>query len=320
MPDSSLGNETSRLVMTVLGPIAADECGITNCHEHVLIDAANAYPDGDYDWIVFEEELLVEELEPFRKSGGQTLVSLTNIGLGRDPLGLKRISEASRMNIVMGAGWYLRRTYPSYIWEKSVDELAGMIVQDIVEGVDDTGVKAGIIGEIGTGREYVWPEEERVFRAVARAHLQTGAPIYTHTTHFGELALEQISILEEEGVDLSRVVIGHLGDRRGVETVLPIAEKGVWLAIDNIGWRTYTRDEQRVQNICQLVQAGYLDRILLGMDICRNSDLCYYGGRGYGYLLDTFVPLLRKEGLTDQQVETMLRDNPWRALSFEMPK
>lgn len=315
---NSLGGQRGRIVMTVLGPISPEELGITSCHEHLLIDASGLFLDSDYDHIVFEEELLVEELKPFREAGGRTVVSLSNIGLGRNPLGLKRIAEASGVNIVMGSGWYRSEVYPPYVWQKSADELATMIVQEVVGGVDDTGVRAGIIGEIGTGRKYITPEEERVLRAVARAHLQTGAPIYTHTTHFGELGLEQLSILEEEGVDVSRVIIGHLGDRRGIETILRIAEKGAWLGIDNIGWLTYTRDEQRLENICKLVGAGYLDRILLGTDICRNSSLQYYGGKGYDYLLKTFVQLLRNGGLTDQEIDMMLVANPREALSFEL--
>jgi phosphotriesterase-related protein len=244
------------------------------------------------------------------------MVSATNIVIGRDPAALKRISQEAGVHVVMGTGWYLREYYPAYVQEKLPDELAEILVHEIAHGVDGTDVRPGVIGEVGTGRGFIRPDEERVFRAVARAQRQTGVAISTHTTHFGELAHEQLSIFEEEHVDPTRVIIGHLGDRRGVETLLPIAERGVWLQIDNIGWLSYTSDEQRVRNLCDLADAGYLDRLLLGTDICLNSSLTYYGGRGYGYLLTTFVPLLGEAGFSEAEIRMMLVDNPARALSF----
>ena len=307
----------NRLIMTVLGPIAADECGITSCHEHLIFDPGwGTSADFNYDRIMYDVELQVEELSYFKAAGGRTIVSATNIGIGRDPLALRRISQEAGVQVVMGTGWYLPEYYPAYVQERLPDQLADMLVQEIADGVDGTGVRPGVIGEVGTGRGFVRPEEERVLRAVARAQRQTGLVISTHTTHFGELACEQISIFEEEHVDPTRVIIGHLGDRRGIDTLLPIAERGVWLQIDNIGWLSYTCDEQRVRNVCDLADAGYLDRILLGTDICLNSCLTCYGGRGYAYLLTTFVPLLREAGFGEAEIRMMLVDNPARALSF----
>ena len=305
------------IIMTVCGPIDPGECGITSCHEHVILDPGGAtLTDVNYDLVMYDVDLQIEELEHFRAAGGQTIVSMTNIGIGRDPAALKRVSEGSGVHIVMPTGWYQASTYPPYIEEKMPDDLADLLVQDIVEGVDGSGIRAGIIGEVGTGRNYIRPDEERVFRAAARAQRRTGVALYTHTTHFGELALEQIALLEEEGVDLDRVVIGHLGDRQGIDMLLPIASRGVWLGIDNIGWLSYARDERRVQNLCELAEAGYLDRILLGTDICLNSSLRYYGGRGYAHLLDTFRPLLRDAGFSETEIQAMLVDNPRKMLSM----
>ena len=308
------------VIMTVRGPIDPDECGVTSCHEHIILDpGGTTLMDVNYDLVMYDAELQIEELAHFRAAGGQTVISLTNIGIGRDPPALKRISENSRVDMVMASGWYQVGNYPPYIQEKMPDELAEILIRDITEGADGTGIRAGIIGEIGTGRDHIRPEEERVFRAAARAQKQIGVALYTHTTHFGELALQQIALLEEEKVDLGRVVIGHLGDRQGIDMLLPIAERGVWLGIDNIGWTAYARDERRVRNICDLAEAGYLNRILLGTDICLNSSLTYYGGRGYGHLLTTFVPLLRDAGFGDSDIQTMLVDNPREMLSFRCP-
>src|SRR5439155_26640097 len=133
------------------------------------------------------------------------------IGIGRNPAGLQRLSEATGLHIVMGAGWYRERVYPKLITELSTNQLADRVIQEFREGVDGTGVCPGIIGEIGTERFYITPAEERVFRACARAQRQIGATITTHTTHFGDLALEQVALLTEEGVPPDRIIVGHLG-------------------------------------------------------------------------------------------------------------
>jgi phosphotriesterase-related protein len=158
-------------------------------HEHLQIDLWGMSGTPDYSLIVDDVDLAIEELGAYAAAGGSALVDVTSIGIGRDPLALRRISEATGVHVVMGAGWYRERVYPDYIRERSADELAAMIARDVEEGVDGTGVRAGVIGEIGTERGFISPAQERVFRAAARAHHRTDAPIYTHTTHWGELAL-----------------------------------------------------------------------------------------------------------------------------------
>lgn len=302
-------------IMTVLGPIGPDELGITQTHEHLLCDGYLVTADA-YDGILYDEELAVDEVALFKAAGGDCIVDPTPIELGRNPKALRRISQATGVRVVMGTGWYREKVYPPYVWEKSTNELADILIRDIVEGADGTGIRAGVIGEIGTDRHFIRPATERVFRAAARAHLQTGAPISTHTTHFGELATEQLDLLEEEGVDLSHVIIGHLGDRRGAHHLIPIAERGAFVEIDNIGF-AYQRQEERVKNVAGLIEAGYLGQILLSLDICLNSQLHWFGGVGYDYLLKVFVPMLKEAGVTECQIEIMLVENPRRALTFE---
>jgi len=306
-------------IRTVLGPISPEQLGICMVHEHLVIDAWDMWPVPNYSLIVDDVDLVIEEVEAYRVAGGVSIVDVTNIGLGRDPLALTRISRATGVQLVMGCGWYRERVYPTYIQEKSADELAEMLVSEIMQGVDGTGIRPGIIGEIGTERKFITPAQERVFRAVARAHLQTGAPISTHTTHWGELALEQLDLLEEEGVDLHHVIIGHLGDRRDITMLLPIAERGAFLGIDNIGYHDYQREERRAQNVIELIEAGFRSQVLLSMDIATLNDLCRYGGKGFDYLLLKFIPLLRELGATDEDVQALLVDNPQRALAFSTP-
>ena len=145
-----------------------------------------------YDAILDDECLAIRELAEYRLAGGGSLVDATSGGLGRNPAALRRISEAAGVRIIMGAGWYRERVYPAYVYERDTNGLADLIVTDIMRGADGTDVRAGIIGEIGTERKYITPAEERVFRAAARAHRRTGACVMTHTTHFGELAMELV--------------------------------------------------------------------------------------------------------------------------------
>ena len=156
-----------------------------------------------------------------------------------------------------------------------------------------------------------------MFRASARAQKRTGVSIWTHTTHFGELALEQIDLLQEEGVPCDRIVISHLGDRPVPDRFLAIAERGVFLGIDNIGYvgDGYPDDGVRIANILELISAGHLNQIMLSLDICMKSHLLAYGGKGYAYLQREFLPGLKRAGVTDEQVRCLTVSNPGRALA-----
>ena len=305
-------------IQTVLGAIEPADLGITLMHEHTLVDAWEWGGRLGYDSTVDDEELLVEELAFYRDAGGSALVDVTPIGLRRDPSGMRRLAQATGLHIIMGCGWYRERVYPAYIHELSTNALADMLVKELEEGVEG-GIRPGIIGEIGTERFHVTPAEEKVFRAAARAQRATGASVTTHTTHFGDLAHEQMDILMEEGVPPERIVIGHLGERRGVKGELAIAERGVYVEIDHVGRPASagTQPEwRRARNVAELVQAGHLERVLISMDICTNSLLHWNGGHGFDYLLTTFVPLLQEEGLTEEEIRIILVDNPIGVLDF----
>ncbi len=304
---------TDQEVITVLGPIAPEDMGVTNTHEHLQVDAYDHYKS--YAFVNDDEPMTVKELERFTALGGRTMVDPTTDEIGRTPEGLARISKAAGIHIVMGSSWYREFAYPAIVDEKNSNELAEILVREIEVGVGDTGIRAGFIGEIGTGRHYIKPAEERVFRASALAQIRTGVAISTHTTRWGTLALEQIAMLKEFGADLSKVIIGHLGDRIGVHHLLPIAEKGVYLEIDNIGYLDYQPEWVRADNVAALVKEGFRERVLLSQDIFSLNDLHYQGGRGFGYLLETFIPLLRERGLTEEDIHTLLVTNPARAFA-----
>jgi len=218
----------------------------------------------------------------------------------------------------MGAAWYREDVYPAFIHETDTNALAARIVGELTIGLDGTDIKAGLIGEIGTERGFITPAQERVFRASARAQRQTGALIVTHTTHFGELALEQIALLKEEGVKPERISISHLGDRIAPDRFLAIAREGVFLSIDNIGYRGdgYPSDEVRAANVGRLVAEGHLHQIMLSGDICMKSHLRAYGGKGYAHVPRVFLPMLRRIGITEEQIRQMTVTNPARALDI----
>ena len=221
------------------------------------------------------------------------------------------------MKLVLGAGWYRERLYPREVFEKTVPQLAEVLIDGITTGVDGTDVRAGVIGEIGTERGAITPAEERVFRAAARAHRATGVAILTHTTHFGELALDQIDLLADEGVEPDRIIISHLGDRVDTTLLLEIARRGVYMSIDNIGYSGigYPDDAIRAANVMTLVRAGYGDRVVLGSDIAAKTQLATFGGHGYAWLLRSFVPMLEEAGLDGSEIAALTGGNIAAALT-----
>jgi phosphotriesterase-related protein len=304
-----------REVITVNGVIRPEEMGITYPHEHLFLDAMDHYASYGYQLVIDDEDVMLKEITEFTSRGGRTVCDVTLDEIGRDPVRLARFSKKSGIHVVMGCGWYREFGYPPIVAELTSRELADVLVKEIEVGVGDTGIRAGFIGEIGTGRHHIKPAEERVFRASALAQARTGVVISTHTTRWGTLALEQIALLEDSGADLSRVIIGHLGDRVGVHHLLPIAEKGVYLEVDNIGYLDYQPEWVRADNVAELVKEGFVDRVLLSEDICMLNHLQYTGGKGYAYIFDVFLPLLRERGVTDEQIHQMMVVNPANAFS-----
>lgn len=308
-------------VETVLGPVAATELGWVLPHEHTAIALWHIPARWDYWELRRDEPAIVEELAAFRAAGGGTLVDLTLPGVGRDPDWLARISRATGLHVVMGAGWYRGAYYPAeaLIDRRTVDSLADEIVRDIETGVGETGIRAGIIGEIGTDKPWLSAQEERVHRAAARAARRTGAAISTHAAQ-SAVGLDQLDVFESEGADLTRVVIGHSDSNPDPTYHLAIAERGATVEFDFIGM-SFTPLEQfgedrLVENLCALLAAGHVERVMLSQDVCHDSQLKRYGGNGYTYLAEAFLPRLRAAGVSDAEIETMTVANPRRLLTI----
>jgi phosphotriesterase-related protein len=225
----------------------------------------------------------------------------------------------------MGSGYYYAGAYMFNMDEKTEDDIAAEFLQDITEGAEGTDIRAGIIGELGC----TWPmdkNEEKVLRAGAKAQQATGVAINIHPARHKESPLQIIKILQEGGADINRVVI-HDIDRtlRTHEERCALAETGCYLGYNHFGQEGYylpdlsidlPNDHAKINEIMLLIKEGYLNQILVSQDICMKIMQCRYGGHGYAHILEYAVPVMRLKGITDEQINTILIDNPKRLLTF----
>ncbi len=333
-------------VMTVRGPIASADLGITLMHEHILNDCRCWWhppktPERQYlaerpvsieilgelrqdpfvnkhNIALDDEPLAIEELKIFAAEGGNTVVDPTCQGIGRDPRALRRISEATGLNIVMGAGFYLASSHPQKVASMTVGEIADEIVREATQGVDGTDVRIGLIGEIGVSSDFT-PEEEKSLRGAAQAQRRTGLPLMVHLPGWFRLGHKVLDIVAEEGGDLRHTVLCHMNpshDDFAYQSEL--ASRGAFIEYDMIGMDFFyadqqvqcPSDEECARAIVKLVDAGHGDRILLSHDVFLKMMLTRYGGNGYAFVLRHFLPRLKRHGLADDVVARMMRDNP----------
>ena len=307
-------------VQTVLGPVAPGDLGFTLPHEHTKCSLWWIENRWDYWELIGDEPRINEELAAYKALGGGTLVDVTPIGIGRDLARLARISQATGLHIVAGAGWYRQAYYPAEarIDRRSIDDLADEIVQEFVGG----SVRPGIIGEIGTDKPWVTAQEERVFRAAARAALRTGASVTTHAVQ-SDVGLAQLTILEDEGLDPARIVIGHCDSHPRIEHWREIVRRGAHVEADFLGM-SFTPLERAgepkvVELISTLLNEGFEKQILLSQDVCHDSQLASYGGNGYTYLQKSFLPRLVEAGVNATTIKTITVENPARLLTLRKP-
>ena len=321
MSDADRSQAIAPHVQTVLGPIDPATLGWTLPHEHTAIALWHIANRWDYWELRRNEPVILEELAAFRSAGGGAVVDLTLDGVGRDPEWLAGLALASGLHMVMGSGWYRGAHYPAQtlVDRRSVDSLADEIVRDATEGVGQTGIRSGIIGEIGTDKSWLSALEERVHRAAARAARRTGLAITTHAVQ-STVGLDQLAVFEAEGADLSRVVIGHADSNPSLDYHLAIVERGATVEFDFLGM-SFTPLERHgegriVDLLRELLARGHVERILLSQDVCHDSQLRRYGGNGYTYLADTFLPRLRTAGVSEAEIRTITTDNPRRLLTI----
>ena len=281
--------------------------GITYMHEHTTIDLSRLKHNDDTNLNCFEET--IEEFKELYSKGVRNIVDVTNLDMRRNPSYVQRVADASGVNIIQSTGFYQDKFLPDFVTDASVDSLANLMIQEITEGIAGTSIKAQIIGEIGTSKGMMTEREKKVFQAAVIAHKACGVPITTHTT-LGTFGHEQVSFFKNEGVDLERVVIGHVDLTGDVIYILEMLAQGVYVEFDTVGKENYQPDLLRAQMLREIEKQGFEDRVFLSMDITRKSNLKYKGGIGYAYLLDKFVPLLRETGISESFIRKMLVTNP----------
>ncbi len=300
-------------IHTVLGEIEPSVLGRTLMHEHIFCDLYRV--TGRLNELLNDEALAVEELSALRQAGGAALVEVTTPDMGRDPKALCRVAEKTGLHIIMGTGWYRQPFYPPEIDRLLTNELADRIISELVDGVEGTGIRAGIIGEIGIHLDYATAQEEKVLRAAARAQKATGAPLTTHASMY-PVGLLQLEVLKDEGVDMSRVIIGHCDTYLDQAYHLAILESGAYVQFDTAGRNHMNPDSRRANAFAELARLGWKHKLLLSSDRCHRSDLCAFGGLGYGYVFTGFFDLLRAKGIDDETLDTITIENPRRALAW----
>lgn len=307
-------SDSAYYVQTVLGQVEPQELGRTLVHEHIFCDFYRV--TGKLNELLNDESLAVDELKHLVQAGASALVEVTTEDMGRNPEALRRVSQRTGLHIIMGTGWYRQPYYPPHIDQRSVNELADHIVVELTEGVSGTGIRAGIIGEIGVNLDYATAQEERVLRAAARAQRATGAPLTTHASMY-PVGLIQLEILAEEGVDFSRVIIGHCDTYLDQDYHLAILEAGAYVAFDTIGRSHMNPDERRADAFAALLRTGWERQLLLSSDRCHRSDLHAFGGVGYDYVFTHFFEMLRNRGVTQEELDVVTVENPQRVLVWQ---
>jgi len=305
-------------VNTVAGPVDTADLGFTLMHEHIIVES----PGVKENFPIIDREAEIDKaaakLKDVMARGVKTLVDLTP-GDWRDIPLVKEVVADSSMQVIVATGiyWEVPHHFRSTTG-RSIDYIAELFIKDIQNGIMDTGVKAGII-KCATDEPGVTQDVERILRASAKAHRATGVPISTHTHAASEVGLKQQDVFESEGVDLSRVVIGHSGDTEGTNYLKKLCDRGSYIGMDRFGIDIFLENEKRVATIAKMCDMGYAEKMVLSHDTA-----CYFGWVApalrekivpnwhFNHIPDNVLPALREAGVTDDRIRTMTVENPRR--------
>ncbi|MEU0696559.1 phosphotriesterase [Streptomyces niveus] len=294
-------------VSAVRGPALA--------HEHLVLDLDRAGDGGAVLHADPHGPAVTKELAELREEYGLGLVvELTCRGMGRGPHALARISEESGVPVVAATGWYYEPFHPAELDGADVGELTATLVREIHDGFGDTGIRPGVLGEIGSHGDVPSEPETRVLLASAHAAVATGLSVATHA-QLGHGGRAQVELLTGAGLPPRRISVGHqdLLDAPAVHREL--AASGAYVAFDTVGKESYQSDTTRLRLLLALVEAGHADRVLLSCDISRHAYLRSEGGQGYGHLFRSFLPRVRAAGVDEDLIDLMTRRNPLRFLT-----
>ncbi len=335
-------------IQTVLGPVPAGELGPFLVHEHLLTDLTpkGAFPPGTprveitlenvwdirYQWcghygnqILDDPELMTAELKNFKEDGGTCLVEQTSRGLKPDPVGLAKISRESNVSVVAGTGFYTVEFAGGPLAALSPKEIGRRLFSDLRQGMGDTGIRAGFIGEMGLSTP-PHPDEIKALKAAARTQNQTGAGICIHPPRDPEAPCRMVALIQDNGGQVEKTAIAHLERTLPiVEDYLALAQSGCFLELDFFGLESgfypfapvdLPNDAGRLAIIRALIDRGHLGQILISQDICHLARLRRYGGEGYGHIFRNVVPMMRARGFGQEEIDAILVENPRRFLTM----
>jgi phosphotriesterase-related protein len=353
-------------VQTVRGAISPDELGVTLTHEHLLCDLSSYVEEPDEasekflvdapvsmetlallrtgylrhcskdNMRMVDVDISIREAKALIRQGGRSLVEATLIGFGRDPVGLRKISEQTGLNVICASGWYIAPSHPDYIRKKGVDELCAMMVAELTEGIGTDKIKAGVLKCACSYPPY--PDEKKLLQAAAAAQKQTGAPLTIHPPlGFVDAKPAQtiepiLDIIAKNDANLGKVYVSHMDNflfgYKSWDLNLDyhkslVDNYGVVLNFDNFGKNYYyifpsvrTDDMKRVEAVAELCKQGYDHKIMLSHDYSQKMNLRTYGGDGYSHVLRHIVPELEFHDVTQQQIKNLLIRNPQRILAY----
>ena len=329
------------MINTVLGQISRDQLGVTSSHEHIFIDMRGCVeitgnePSCFYDKIrmdnraevlsdpyaILDNALLdgvdeaVREMEYFKAWGGKTVIDCTLDEIERDPLALKEVSLRSGVQIVVGCGHYYKKAHYASVHASSVEDLANELRKDILEGIGDTGVKAGLIGEIGTSA-VVDEDEKKVLRAAGIVGAETGKAVHIHTDLYTENGFEIVDILTREGMSPQKICIDHIDVWLRPDYIRALLDLGVFVEFDNFGkeffvskTRRFAYDLERIALLKTLIDEGYQKQLLVCNDICLKTMWKRYGGAGYAHILRGVKQMAVENGIDEKVYSSLLTDN-----------
>ena len=340
------------MIRTVLGDLPREALGFTLPHEHILIDMENCVDDMPHaefhgkitpsnrylmvsdpyyvreNAAYTDEDVAVRELELFKKYGGESIVDCTPDDIGRDVRALRRISERTGVNIIVGCGHYTEPSLSDKVKGMTVTELTNEILRDLNGGVQGTDIRAGVIGEIGTSAEITDAEKKCVEAALIAAR-ETGASVHFHTSLWEENGKTVLKIAEKLGTDPAQICIDHVDVDLRYDYCKYLLDAGAWIEFDNCGKEffmpprdhgkirgKFAYDMERAEMIARLIADGYGKRLLVTNDICLKTMLAEYGGNGFMHVCRSILPMLRYIGVEEADIRRLVFDNPAAFLDF----
>lgn len=339
-----------KVIQTVRGAVPAEQIQRICVHEHLLLDMTHEaiepkteaekrmfYGEIRMDnlgllrrnpYVVRDNLLLnsvsdaVEEVKPLMDCGCNLLLDLTSVGLGRDVRGLKKISEQTGLNVACGCGLFVHDSRVEAYADWSVDRLTSWMLDEIANGVADTGIRPAVIGEIGTS-ERIYPIEERALLSAANAAVESGLPVYIHTYPWSRAGLDAVDLLCRNGVQPDKICICHLDVDFDEEYILRALDRGVYVEFDNIGKEycfeaadgafaggPFETDWARAEMLKKLIERGWISRLLAANDLCLKASLHKYGGWGYDHLYTNFIPMMKMSGIAEKDIRRIMDENP----------